>query len=390
MRNNKLFLVPVFIILLIPILINADDKKKSEKKDQYVFTMEKEIKTTPVKDQGKTGTCWSFATTAFIETELIRMNKGEHILSPMWNVRFTYLPKAVNYVRYSGLSNFGMGGQAHDVMNVVKEYGFVPEEIYSGRHINEEGFNNGELDNVLKAIVDAVNKGRKITPVWQKVIEATLNIYLGEPIKEFSYQGKTYTPKSFAESLGFNADDYVEITSYSHHPFYSQFDLEIPDNFTKDKYYNVPMDDLIKIIDNAVMNGYSVAWDGDVSEKEFEKKKNYAIVPEKEESTEADKKDDEEKDPEPIKEKVITQELRQESFDNHTTTDDHLMQITGIAKDQTGARFYYTKNSWGTKDKKYSGYWYVSVPYVQLKTIAIMVHKDAVPAEIKTKLGITK
>lgn len=381
MRNLKVFI----LLLLLPILVFPQGKKK----EQYIFTPVKEIKTTPVKDQGKTGTCWSFATMSFIETELIRLGKGEHILSPMWNVRFTYLPKAINYIRYGGQTNFGMGGQAHDVMNVIKEYGMVPNEIYDGMKINEEGYNNGELDNVLKAVVDAVNKGRKLTLRWQEVIDATLNIYLGEPVKEFNYNEKIYTPKSFTESLGFNAGDYVEITSYNHHPFYSQFDLEIPDNWTKDKYYNVPVEDLMKIIDNAIENGYSVAWDGDVSEKEFDKKKGYAIVPEKEESSEAENDDNEkEKELKPVIEKVVTQQMRQETFDNHTTTDDHLMHITGIAEDQTGARFYYTKNSWGTKDKKYDGYWYMSVPYVRLKTIAIMVHKDAVPSDIKVKLGL--
>lgn len=389
MHNIKSILKLFLLVLLVPALAVGQGKKKSEKKEQYEFKMIKEIPTTPVKDQGKTGTCWSFATTSFVETELMRMGKGEHILSPMWNVRQTYLPKAINYVRYDGLTNFGMGGQAHDVMNVIKEYGIVPQEIYTGLHINEDGFNNGELDNVLKAVVDAVNKGRKLTPRWREVVDAVLNIYLGEPVKEFSYQGKTYTPKSFAESLGFNPDDYVEITSYTHHPFYTKFDLEVPDNWSKDKYYNVPVDDLMKIIDNALENGYSVAWDGDVSEKDFNKKKGYAIVPMKEEDEPGADKENEEKDKElkPVEEKVVTQEMRQETFDNHTTTDDHLMHLTGIAEDQTGAKFYYTKNSWGTKDKKYDGYWYMSVPYVRLKTIAIMVHKNAVPVDIKTKLG---
>ena len=374
------------ILIIIPILMFAEGKKK---KDQYEFTMIKELKTTPVKNQAKTGTCWSFATTSFIETELIRMGKGEQILSPMWNVYFTYLPKAINYVRYDGLTNFGMGGQAHDVMNVVREHGFIPQEVYTGKHIDEDEFDNGELDNVLKAIVNAVNKRKKLTPVWPQVIESTLNIYLGVPPKEFTYDGKTYTPKSFAESLGFNPDDYVEITSYTHHPFYTKFDLEVPDNWSKDKYYNVPMDELMEIINNAIENGYSVAWDGDVSEKDFNRKKGYAIVPVKEENNDEEKdEDDKDKDKQPVQEKVITQEMRQQTFNNHTTTDDHLMHITGIAEDQTGAKFYYTKNSWGTKDKKYNGYWYLSTPYVELKTIAIMVHKDAIPSEIKTKLGI--
>ncbi len=385
MRIRPLVLI-LFAIILFPYLINAQGKKK---KDAYEFKMVKEIKATPVKNQATTGTCWSFATTSFVETELIRMGKGEHILSPIFNVRYSYLPKAVNYVRYSGSANFGMGGQAHDVMNIIKQYGFIPEEVYNGMNIGEDKHNHAEMDGVLKAIADAITKARggKITPRWQEVFESTLNIYLGTTPKEFSYQGKTYTPKSFVDSLGFNPDDYVELTSYTHHLFYTKFDLEIPDNWSKDQYYNVPINDLMQIIDTALTKGYSVAWDGDTSEKEFDRKKGIATVPIKEDESSDSKKEDDEEDRR-IKEETVTQEMRQETFDNHTTTDDHLMHLTGIAKDQTGAKFYYTKNSWGIKDKKYDGYWYMSVPYVRLKTIAIMVHKDAIPAELKTKLGI--
>ena len=385
MRSRHLTIL-LFVLILIPYLLNAQGKKK---KDAYEFKMVKEIKTTPVKNQATTGTCWSFATTSFVETELIRMGKGEHILSPIFNVRYSYLPKAVNYVRYSGSANFGMGGQAHDVMNIIKQYGFIPEEVYNGMNIGEDKHNHAEMDGVLKAIADAITKARggKITPRWQEVFESTLNIYLGTTPKEFSYQGKTYTPKSFVDSLGFNPDDYVELTSYTHHLFYTKFDLEIPDNWSKDQYYNVPINDLMQIIDTALTKGYSVAWDGDTSEKEFDRKKGIATVPIKEDESSDSKKEDDEEALR-IKEETVTQEMRQETFDNHTTTDDHLMHLTGIAKDQTGAKFYYTKNSWGTKDKKYDGYWYMSEPYVRLKTVAIMVHKDAIPAELKTKLGI--
>ncbi len=377
----------VILFSLIPLFVLAQGKKS--KAIQYEFKMVYEIETTPVKNQAKTGTCWSFATTSFVETELMRMGKGKHILSPMFNVRYAYMPKAENYIRYNGLTNFGIGGQAHDVMNIIKEYGFVPEEAYTGKKIEEEEHNHGEMDAVLKAIVDAVNKvkGGKITPLWQKVFEDALNIYLGVPPKEFAYQEKTYTPKSFAESTGFKPNDYVELTSFTHHQFYTKFDLEIPDNWSKGLYYNVPIDDIMKIMDNALEKGYSIAWDGDVSEKGFSRKKGIAIVPLTEEATDDSKKDEEETD-RPAKEKIVTQEMRQETFDNRTTTDDHLMHVTGLAKDKNGNKFYYTKNSWGTKDKKYDGYWYISEPYVRLKTIAIMIHKNAIPIEIKEKLRI--
>ena len=387
MRLRQLVLI-FFAVILFQYLTNAQGKKK---KDVYEFEIVKEIKTTPVKNQASTGTCWSFATTSFIETELIRLGKGEHILSPIFNVRYSYLPKAVNYVRYAGSTNFGMGGQAHDVMKIIKQYGFIPEEVYSGMNIDDDKHNHGEMDGVLKAIAEAITKARggKITPRWQEVFESTVDIYLGTIPKEFSYRGKTYTPKSLVDSLGFNADDYAEITSYTHHPFFTKFDLEIPDNWSKDQYYNIPIDDLMKIIDNSIMNGYSVAWDGDTSEKYFDRKKGIAFVPITEEATAAEETKKEDGDEgKPEAEKLVTQKMRQESFDNHTTTDDHLMHLTGIAKDQNGTKYYYTKNSWGIKDKKYGGYWYMSEQYVRLKTIAIMVHKDAVPGWLKNKLGM--
>lgn len=197
------------IALLVPIIIFGQGKKK---KEAYEFTILHQVETTPVKNQSRTGTCWSFAATSFIETELIRMGKGEHILSPMWFVRFAYPDKAEKYIRYHGSYNFSVGGQAHDVTNIVKRFGFVPEEFYKGMNIGEEEHNHGEMASVLEGIVDGVkkNRGGKITPVWKNVFEAALNIYLGKPPEEFVYQGKTYTPKNFADSLGFNADDYVD------------------------------------------------------------------------------------------------------------------------------------------------------------------------------------
>lgn len=377
MKNvSKLFLTA---LLVLTVCIYADDKKKVP----HEFEMVTQVKTTPIRSQDATGTCWNYATKSFIETELIRMGKGQIDLSEMFTVRMRYPFKTENYVRYHGKLNFGQGGQAHDVMDVIREFGMVPEEAYTGKTWGQEKHNHSELAAVLKAMIDAVIKKKNPTPVWKDAVNQVLDVYLGEIPTEFTYKGKKYTPKSFTKEMGFNPDDYVEITSYTHHPFYKKFILEIPDNFDHSYYYNLPIDELMKVIDNALESGYSVAFDGDVSDKFFFTKKDYAVVPEDEKNTEAE---------EPEKEKTVTQKMRQEKFDNYKITDDHLMHLTGIAKNQEGTKFYYTKNSWGTerkgKERQFKGYWYMSEQYVRLATIAIMVHKDAIPAEIRSKLKI--
>jgi bleomycin hydrolase len=367
-------------VILISSFLFAQDEE--EKQDVHQFTILHNVNTTPVKHQGKTGTCWSFATQSFLETELLRMGKGEYDLSEMHIVRNLYPEKAEKYIRYHGLTNFDQGGQAHDVLMALESFGLVPEEVYPGRTSADEKHNHSEMAAVLKSSMDAViSTKEKITGNWKKVCESVLDIYLGENPESFEYNGREYTPKSFADELGINPDDYVEITSYQRYPFYEKTVLEVPDNWTNSEYYNVPIDDMMSIIDNAIKNGYSVAWDGDTSEKTFYRKKGYAVIPIDDEN-----KDEESEELLPEKEKIITQEMREETFDNFQTTDDHLMHLTGIAENQEGTKFYYVKNSWGTK-YTYDGYWYISESFVKLKTIAIMVHKNAIPQDIKTKLG---
>jgi len=379
---------PVFLLAMF-LVIPYTGKAQKKKEKGYVFSNIKKIKTTPVISQGATGTCWSFATTSFIETELIRMGKGEIDLSEMYPVRNAYKSKALNYIRFHGKANFSQGGQAHDVLNSIRKYGMIPEEIYSGLNYGEEKHIHGELVAVLNGMLEGVvkNRNRKLTPVWQKAFNSVLDAYLGEVPENFTYKNKDYTTKTFAGELEFNPDDYIEFTSYTHHPFYSTFTLEVPDNWSSDIYYNLPFDEIIEVMDYALDNGYSVCWDGDVGERGFSQKNKVAIIPEKEWRDMSEEEINEIFES-PNLEKKITQQMRQETFDNYTTTDDHLMHIVGSAEDEKGTRYYLTKNSWGEESNDFGGYLYMSESYVRLKTIAIMIHKDAIPKHIADKLGI--
>jgi bleomycin hydrolase len=320
----------------------------------------------------------------------------------MFIVRHTYPEKAEKYVRVHGKMEFGPGGASHDVTEEIKKYGIVPEEIYSGMTIGEKNPVHNEMDAVLKAYVDAIvqNPNNKLSPVWRNGFESVVDAYLGRLPEKFDYKGKEYTPISFAESLKLNLDDYIELASFSHHPFFEKFVLEVPDNWMGDEIYNIPLDDLEKVIDYSLEKGYTVAWGADMSEKGFSWKNGVAIVPEarpdkmtSEEKEKWEKMTDSEKDAalykfdKPGFEKTITQDMHQQAFDNYSMTDDHGMHITGIAKDQNGNLYYIVKNSWGT-DAKYKGYMYASKPYVLMNTLDIMVNKDGMPKEIKTKLGI--
>lgn len=377
-------------ILLIVLFTN--NTFSQDKEEGYKFTEVKTIKVTPVKNQFRSGTCWSFSALAFIEAELLRMGKGEQDFSEMFIARKVYEEKAKQYVRWHGSVNFGGGGAFHDALHVIKTYGILKEEQYSGLNYGDTMHIHGELDAVLKAYVDAIikNPNRKLSVAWFNGYSEILNAYFGKV---------EATPMQQSD-LGLNIDDYVEITSFTHHPFYEKFILEVPDNWMLDEVYNVKLDEMIQILDNAINNGYTVAWGADVSEKGFSWKNGIAIVPAEDRpdlsGSDRDtwqKLTNEEKNAllykfdKPIAEKIITQELRQEGFDNYQTTDDHGMLICGIANDNEGNKFYLVKNSWGS-DGKFNGYFYASEAFVKYKTIDYVVHKDAIPKDIKKKINI--
>jgi len=353
--------------------------------EMYKFTDVIDIDATPVISQGNTGTCWSFSSTSFIESEIIRLTGKQIDISEMYNVRNTYPVKADNYVMRQGKAQFSEGGLAHDVFNSVRDFGLVPVDAYSGLFGNNTRHSHAEMVAVLNAMLDAYikNPGRKLDPKWKEAFASVLDVYLGKNINEFMYEGKNYTPLQFAKMLKINADDYVNITSFTQAPFYSKFILNIPDNFSNGSFYNVPINDLVQIIDNALENGFTVEIDCDVSEKTFSSKDGVAVVPSNSLNN--------------LKalhsiypEMEVTQEFRQQEFENFKTTDDHLMHITGTVKDQKGNTYYKVKNSWGTDEKrtKFDGYVYFSEAYVRLKTISITLHKDGVPKNIAKKIAL--
>jgi bleomycin hydrolase len=352
--------------------------------DQSFYTFKEVVNnsSTPTKDQCMTGTCWSYATTSFLESELIRTGKGEHDLSEMYNVRMTYPKKAENYVRYQGKAQFGPGSLSHDVLFALEDYGIVPESVYDGIEYGAERHNHGEMDAVLEAMMEAlVDQGPgKLTPSWSNAVEGVLDAYLGAPPEEFSYQGKKYTPSSFRDAMGLKAADYVNLSSFTHHPFYNSFVLEVPDNFSRGSFYNVPLDDLVAMTEKALNAGYTLSWDADVSERGFSFRNGMAVMPE-------DGVDKSNMFIEETPEMKVTQDNRQAAFDSQATTDDHLMHIVGIANDQFGNPYFIVKNSWGSSNP-YGGIQYVSYPYFKMKTISVLVHKNALSKELKSKLSI--
>ena len=368
----------------------------------YVFTTDVDVPVTSVKNQASSGTCWCFATTSFMEAELLRNGKGEHDLSEMWIVRRKLLNQLDDNFLRRGKGNIGQGSLSHTFTNAYRQVGIVPEEVYTGINYDSDRHNHGEMMSMLHAVADAAVKNRKRSPQYDAVVNSILDTYLGPVPEKFTYKGKEYTPQSFAESLGLDMDDYVELTSFTHKPYYKAFELEVPDNWEHAKQYNVPLDELISAMDYALDHGYTVCWDGDVSEKGFSHQNAVAINPEindlskysPEDSAtfaklKADKRMEEVlKFGRPYPEIEVTPDVRQKGYETFVTTDDHLMHITGLVKDQNGTKYYKTKNSWGTERNDNGGYLNMSDSYVKAKTIYIMMHKDALPSSLRKKLKI--
>lgn len=355
----------------------------------YHFSPVKKLGVTPIQNQNKSGTCWVYSTNSFLESELLRMGKPAVDLSEMFVVRAGYLKRAENYVRRQGAAAFGQGAENHDVLNIVRQYGIMPQGAYSGFPAGQDKPVHGEMEAVLKAILDAVVKmpDGKLSKQWMAAYQGALDGYMGAPAGNFQWEGKSYTPQSYFQSLGINPDQYVALTSYAHHPLYKPFVLEVSDNWSNGEFYNVGIDELVQTAENAVQNGYSVLWATDVSEKTFSAKEGLAIMPEKMwEDMSAGERDSLWKAP--VKEKWVTQEERQQAFNELSTTDDHGMHITGMVADQAGTKYFTVKNSWGPVKKEMGGYLYVSQPYFRFKTMSMMVHKDALPKSLRQKLGL--
>ena len=387
--------------------IQAQDTEKKESEEGFVFTTVKENPITSVKNQNRAGTCWCYSSYSFLESELLRMGKGEYDLSEMFTVYNTYLDRADAAVRTHGDVSFSQGGSFYDALYGMETFGLVPEEeMRPGVMYADTLSNHTELSALTDAMVAAIAKGklRKLQSdennamLWKKAVAAVHQIYLGVPPEKFTYKGKEYTPKSFFESTGLKASDYVSLTSYTHHPFYTQFAIEIQDNWRNGLSWNLPLDEFMAVMDNAVKKGYTFAWGSDVSEQGFTRD-GIAVMPDAAKGAEltgsdmarwtgltaADKR--KELTSRPLPEMNVTQEMRQQAFDNWETTDDHGMVIYGIAKDQNGKEYFMVKNSWGLSGK-YKGIWYASKAFVAYKTMNILVHKDALPKDIAKKLGI--
>ena len=381
-----------FVFLFIAGVISAQEKT-NKNGSNIKFTVLKNLDGTDVQNQNITSTCWSFSSLSFFESEILRLGKAKEFnLSEMFVVRKAYPLKADNFVRMHGKTNFGEGGGFPDAINVLKNYGMVPEDVYTGKKDNKAKHNHKLLEttliNILRPAALAETQEINFNFIHNSV-NAVCDEFLGKAPENFDYKGKSYTPKTYAEATGLNANDYVFLTSFSHHPFYSKFALEVPDNWNWEQMYNLPLNEFQEVMTNAITTGYSFAWAADVSEKGFLFGDGLAIVPETpfDAMTEEDKKN---LSINPVKQLTITQENRQLAFDNYETQDDHGMHILGLVKDQNNTNYYYVKNSWGKNSNQCDGYFYASESYVLYKTTSIMLHKKAIPSAIAKKLGITQ
>jgi aminopeptidase C len=392
---NKIFMTAALACLVSGTAI------AQEKKDSVDFTVVKENKITSIKDQNQSGTCWAYSALGFIEAELLRMGKGEHDLCESFLVYNTYMDRADKAVRTHGDASFSQGGSFYDAIYCLENYGMVPQTAMPapGELYGDSLFNFNQLDAVASAYVQAIAKGKqkKITLTWKSDLSNIYKNYFGELPKEFRHNGKTYTPQSYVKSLGLNPADYVSLTSYTHHPFYSKFILEIQDNWRWAESYNLPLDEFMEVMDHGVRNGYCFAWGSDVSEKGFDARKGVATVPANGKTNDKTGSDAARWTGDNFKggavintgndEMTITQELRQIGYDNWETTDDHGMVVYGIAKDKNGKEFFMVKNSWGEYGP-YKGMFYASKAFVAYKTMNIVIHKDALPKHIAKKLGL--
>ncbi len=394
----KKLLIPLALLLCAPAL-SAQSRTAIQFPD-YQFTTVKENPITPVKNQYRSGTCWSYSALGFFESEAIRIGKITDTLkypdfSEFFVVSNSFRERAVKYVRLDGKLNFGIGSEADDVLDIIRDYGIVPNSAMTGLNYGTDLPVTAELEAVLGGMVDAIakNPNRKLSTAWQRAIQAVLDEYLGECPQKFIVDGKEYTPASYRDALKINPADYVTLTSFTHHPFYTKFAIEVSDNWRWDPAYNLPIDEFMTVLDNALNNGYTAAWGADVSHPGFTRNGLAVNVDTSAPVTSGSDQErwvgkDGEKAPEiQIVEKEATQESRQIDFDNKTMTDDHGMHIYGIAKDQNGKKYYMVKNSWG-ETGKYKGIWYATESFVKGQSLDIMVHKDAIPRDIKSKLGI--
>ena len=402
---KELMIIAALAVSLSAFAQTDSTQVKKDSVEGWQFTTVDSVPITRVKDQHRSGTCWAFSTLGFLESEVLRIKGKEVELSPMYVVSKTLIDRASYCVRLYNEPKFAEGGSAYDVIYCMEHYGLVPKSAMPGIRYGWTEADTlpvfSELTAVASGYLNGLKKQKKLSPVWREGLQAIYDTYLGACPAEFEYEGKKYTPESFVKSLGLNAEDYVSITSYTHHPFYERFALEVPDNWRMDQMYNVPMEDMMRIIDNALANGYTLAWGADVSEIGFTRK-GIGVVPDADKGADltgsdmqkwvgmTKDKQKEELTKKPLPEKTITQQMRQDAFDNWETTDDHGMQIFGTAKDQNGKRDYMVKNSWGTLRSDYKGIWYISEAFMQYKTNDVLVHKNAIPKDIRKKLKIEK